>query len=154
LIRRSRDAWRAIPEVPVWRPVRGVIDLVLARPGEIVVACEVHTEIHRLEHVLRWSAQKAEALPSSESWSMLAGGDAAARISRLLVLRSTRRHHGLVREFEGTLRAAYPASTSDAVKALITPGVPWPGPAVIWVAVGPDGTRLFPGPPRMVGLGR
>jgi len=46
------QSWVPQPEVPVMRPVRGVIDLVIRREIE-VVACEVQSELRRLEQVLR-----------------------------------------------------------------------------------------------------
>jgi transcriptional regulator with XRE-family HTH domain len=154
LIRRSRLAWRTLVEVPVWRPARGVIDVVLARPGETIVAVEVHSQIPRLEQQLRWSASKAQSLPSCEAWSMLTASEPAVAVSRLLVLRSTRTNREIAIQYESTLRAAYPARTADAVAALSDPGEPWPGDAVIWADVASAGTRLLSRPPRGVLLGR
>jgi transcriptional regulator with XRE-family HTH domain len=154
LVRISRPAWRSMPEVAVWRPARGVIDLVLARPHQVVVACEVHTEIRRLEQMLRWASSKADALPSARDWSMFSGGAPETLISRLLVLRSTPATRELTREFEATLRAAYPARTADALGALSDAATPWPGSAVLWATTSQATARLLPGPPRGVGLGR
>ena len=154
LLSRSRRAWRGIVEVPVWRPVRGVIDVALARPGEVVVATEIHSEVRRLEQQLRWAAQKAESLPSCDAWSMLSGGDAATPVSRLLVLRSTRANRELARQFEATLQAAFPSRAVDAVAALGDPRTPWPGAAIIWADVIGGVARILDGPPRSVRLGR
>jgi transcriptional regulator with XRE-family HTH domain len=88
LLREAHPGWKRLVEVPVWRPVRGVIDFVLARPGEVVVATEVHSELRRLEQQIRWGREKAEALPSAEAWSMLSSGRPATAISQLLVLRN------------------------------------------------------------------
>ena len=154
LIRTTRPAWRALPEVAVWRPVRGVIDVVLSRPGTVVVACEVHSQIHRLEQLLRWSAAKAEALPSSASWSMLTAGQTTVTVSRLLVLRSTQANRDTVRQFEATLGAAYPARAATAHGSLIDRGTPWPGAAIVWADVASGRARILPRPPRGVGHGR
>ena len=86
-----------------------MIDVVLARPGDIVVAVEVHSEIRRLEQQLRWPAEKAAALPSCEAWSMLSGGEPNVPMSRLLVLRSTHATRELARQFEATFPASHPA---------------------------------------------
>lgn len=154
LVRVSRDAWKPMVEVAVWRPARGVIDLVLARPGEIAIACEVHSEVRRLEQLLRWAATKAESLPSCRSWSMLTSGEPSVPISRLLALRSTRANRDLARAFEATLRSAFPARSAEAIVALADARRPWPGHVLVWAEVGSTGARLLPGPPRTVGVGR
>ena len=65
--------WKPFVEVVVHRPARGVIDVVLARPNEgTVVAVEVHSQIRRLEQLLRWSNLKRESLPTAELWPYLA----------------------------------------------------------------------------------
>lgn len=154
LLRRIHPGWKRLLEVPVWRPVRGVIDLVIARPGEIAVAIEVHSQIRRLEQQVRWSQEKAEALRSAEAWPLISQGLIDLPVSRLLVLRSTRTNRELAIRYESTLRAVYPARTADAVAALADPGQPWPGNAVVWADVGSAGTRLLARPPRRVLLGR
>jgi transcriptional regulator with XRE-family HTH domain len=113
-ILRSLGAdWRPHVEVPVSRPVRGVIDAVLERPAErpaerLLVATEAYSELRRLEQQIRWSADKAASLGSSD----LVGPGPAFAVSRLLVLRSTAATRELARQFESTMRAAYPARTS------------------------------------------
>ena len=154
LVRASRGSWRVLTEVPVWRPARGVIDVVLVRPGTTAIACEVHSQVRRLEQILRWSAAKAEALPSSEAWSMIAEGRPTVPISRLLVLRSTRSNRDTARQFEATIAATYPARTGDAFASLVDRLRPWPGAAVIWADVGSSETRLLATPPRGIPLGR
>ena len=131
-----------------------MIDVVLGRPGEIVVAVEVHSEIRRLEQQLCWAAERAAALPSCEAWSMLSGGEPNVPMSRLLVLRSTHATRELARQFEATLQASYPGRTADARAAMSDPRAPWPGPAIVWADAGASGARLLDGPPRGVQLGR
>lgn len=142
--------WHRYPEVPVSRPVRGVIDLVL-HDGEasLLVAAEAHSEIRRLEQQVRWAREKSDGLPSVEGHPF---ADTPA-ISRLLILRSTRATRELARSYPQTLRAAYPAATADVHRALTTKA-PWPGAGILWVAVEAEGTRLLTTPPRGVGLGR
>ena len=141
--------WTPHLEVPVSRPVRGVIDVALMRPlARVLVVAEVYSTIARLEQQIRWSAEKAAAIGSSslaidDGWS----------ISRLLILRSTKANRDLARTFEATLRAAYPASTAAAVGALLN-GEPWPGDAIIWVRIEGETVELLAGPPRGVQVGR
>src|SRR5439155_16767190 len=68
LLKASSGAWKALVEVSVWRPARGVIDVVLARPATVVIAVEIHSELHRLEQQFRWATSKAEWLPSAAAW--------------------------------------------------------------------------------------
>jgi transcriptional regulator with XRE-family HTH domain len=154
LLRELHPSWKRLVEVPVWRPVRGVIDAVVARPGDVVIATEIHSEVRRLEQQLRWAVAKADALPSAEAWSMLSGGRGEAPVSRLLVLRNTRTNRELARTFEATLQAAYPARVADAVASLRTPGLLWPGAALIWAGVSDGVAELLDRPPRGVRLGR
>ena len=154
LLRDARPGWKRLVEVPVWRPARGVIDLVFARPGHVVVASEIQSQLRRLEQQIRWGREKAEALPSAEAWSILSGGRADTPISRLLVLRNTRANRDLARSFAATLRAAFPARTSEAVHALGSDDAPWPGDALAWADVRNGTARVLDGPPRGVAIGR
>ena len=88
-------------------------------------------------------AEKADALASAEG----------VPASRLLVLRSTEATRSIAREFESTLRVAYPAHTRDALNSLRS-GTPWPGDAIIWIRVEGDDVELLGGPPRGVNVGR
>ena len=145
LIRSLGPGWRPTPEVAV-AAARGVIDLVLTRAVDrCTVACECHSEIRRLDLILRRAAEKAAALGSR-----FADGPSP---SSLLVLRSTESTRAIARSYQSTLAAAFPARTADAVASLIG-NAPWPGAAVVWMDVR-DGTgRLLEGPPRGVLLGR
>jgi hypothetical protein len=150
LLRVLDPAWRAHPEVAVTRPARGFIDAVLVRQPD-VIATEAQSDLRRLEAQLRWHEEKATGLPSSLLWRYLEDG---ARISRLLLLRSTRTTRELARRFEHTLAAAFPARPADALDALTSPSRPWPGPSILWVRVEGRATEILAGPPRGVRLGK
>jgi transcriptional regulator with XRE-family HTH domain len=140
--------WIARLEVAVYRPVRGVIDLVLQdRERGDLVAGEGHSALHAVERQLRWAGQKADALPSATGWPWVDRPEPPA-IGRLLILRSTAAMRELVATAPRTFEAAYPARTRDAVEALTGGTRPWPGDAIVWVAVDGSRTRLLPGPPR------
>ncbi len=135
--------------------LRGSIDLVLGLDYlPLLVAAEVHSELRSLEQTLRWANEKAAALGSSAVGATFGSTGRPVAISRLLVLRSTRSTREIARTFETTLRAAYPASTGDAVASLTTDRAPWPGAAVIWMSVEGRFVTLYKGPPRGVALGR
>jgi hypothetical protein len=139
-------------EVPVYRPVHGVIDLVAHdRATGIVLAIEVQSQLRRLEQHLRRMNEKADALPSAEFWQFV---DPPPVIQRVLVLRSTRANRELASRFAGTLRIAYPAPTTAAHRALTTADAPWPGSVLLWATVDGDHARIHERPPRGVDLGR
>lgn len=150
LLRALGPEWRPHVEVPVSRPARGVIDVVLEHPSaRLLVATEAYSELRRLEQQIRWSAEKAGSLGSSD----LVGPGHEFEVSRLLVLRSTASTRQLARDFERTLRAAYSARSVDVVSAL-RGGVPWPGPGIVWIRIEGERVELLDGPPRGVSLGR
>jgi transcriptional regulator with XRE-family HTH domain len=150
LLRSLGPDWRPHVEVPVSRPVHGVIDVVLERRAEdLLVATEAYSELRRLEQQIRWSAEKAAALPSSD----LVGPGPSPTVSKLLVLRSTAATRAIAREFEATLRAAYPARTRDVIDALRT-GARWSGPGIVWIRIDAERVDLLDGPPRGITLGR
>jgi transcriptional regulator with XRE-family HTH domain len=144
LVRRLAACWRATPEVPV-RDARGVVDLVLEDARRrLRIASECHSELRRLEEVIRRASEKADGLAA------LHAGDT---VSKLLLLRSTVRTREIARTYEATLRAAYPGRTADAVVALLGNG-PWPGAAVVWARLDGGRVDILDGPPRGVRLGR
>ena len=150
VLRRLAAVWRPHLEVPVWRPVRGVVDGVFERlDSRLLVVSEFMSAIPRLEQQIRWSAEKAASIGSSE----LVGHGPAPSVSKLLVLRSTAATRDIARRFELTLRTAYPGRTSEAVESLAVGG-PWPGDAIVWVRIDGDDVALLDGPPRGVALGR
>ena len=141
LLREAGPRWRPLTEVGVRQPVRGWIDLALHEPREqVVVATEIESQLNRLEQQVRWSIAKAEALPSWPGWPAL--GD--PRISRLLVVRWTRRTRAVAAEFPRQLAAAFPAHPADALAALAG-DLPWPGPALVWARLEPLGVRFVEG---------
>ena len=144
--------WRRHPEVPVSRPVRGVVDLIAVRPGTSdVVSVEAQSEIRRLEQQLRWAAEKTDALPSATIWSeVLRTCIGRPRISRILVLRSTVATRSLARTFAATLSAAYPAAPGDLHAAMLDPTIPWPGNGILWMKVDGSTTSVLRGAPRGV----
>jgi transcriptional regulator with XRE-family HTH domain len=150
LLRSLCADWRPHVEVPVSRPARGVIDAVLERPAaRLLVATEAYSELRRLEQQIRWSGEKAASLDSSD----LVGPGQEVSVSRLLVLRSTAATRKLARDFDATLRAAYPARTV-AVVASLREGAAWPGPGIVWIRIEGERVELIDGPPRGVMLGR
>lgn len=154
LMRTAHPAWKRMAEVPVRRPARGVIDVVFARPREVIVATEVQSEVRRLEQELRWGRDKAESLPSAASWTMLSGGAERIRVERLLVLRNTQANRAVAKAFAETLRGAYPAAARDAYRALGDPTAAFPGSAILWCDVSGGIARIRPAPPRGVSVGR
>jgi len=150
LLRSLSSDWRPHVEVPVSRPARGVIDIVLERSkARLLVAVEAYSELRRLEQQIRWSAEKAASLASSD----LMRDSLECTVSTLLVLRSTASTRQLARQFEATLRVAYPAQ-SAAVIASLRDGAAWPGPGIAWIRIDGDRVDLLDGPPRGVRLGR
>jgi transcriptional regulator with XRE-family HTH domain len=152
LVRILDPRWTRLLEVPVHRPARGVIDIVVHdQPAGVVVATEVQSEVHRLEQQVRWSNEKAESLPSADFWRFVEG---SPRIDRLLLLRSTRTNRRLAERFAEMLRVAYPASPIDAYRALSSPDVPWPGSALLWAEVDRDQAKILDHRPRSISVGR
>ena len=112
LIASLHPRWHVRPEVPVYRPVRGVIDLVLADgSARIAVPTELQSDLRRVEQQIRWSVQKADALAAT---SELAGD----RVSRLLVVRNTAAMRETIRAATRTLAADYPARAAEAIASL------------------------------------
>ena len=145
LIRMIGPDWRAEPEVGV-AAARGVLDLVLRRPhASLVVACECHSELRRLESVLRRLGEKADGLAGELPES--------ATVSRLLLLRSTTSTRSVARAFSSTLSAGFPGRTANAVAALRDAG-DWPGPAIVWVRLAAGQAEVMEEPPRGVHIGR
>jgi transcriptional regulator with XRE-family HTH domain len=151
LLRIAHPRWRRFTEVPVHRPARGRIDVVMHDPGAaVVVATEVHSQIRRLEQQLGWARLKAESLPSADLWARL---EREPTVGQLLVIRSTRATRELARSFESTLRAAFPARAADVFAAVARDGE-WPGHGLLWADVTRDAVRILDRPPRGVMLGR
>ncbi len=153
LLAALHPRWLARLEVAVYRPARGVIDLVLQdRETWDLVAGEGHSLLSSVEQQLRWAGQKADALPSATGWPWTEEiGN--AKVGRLLLLRSCAANHRLVALLPATFRAAYPGSTEAAVAALRQGDRSWPGAAILWVSVDGAGTRLMDSVPRAATVG-
>jgi transcriptional regulator with XRE-family HTH domain len=83
--------WRPTPEVAVRRPVKGWVDLALHDPAaRVVVASELESSLRRIEQLLRWSTEKADALGSADAWQTWLDAGSGPAVSRLLVVRWTR----------------------------------------------------------------
>jgi transcriptional regulator with XRE-family HTH domain len=157
LLRSLHPRWGSELEVPVTRPSRGVIDIILSpkdpqpRPAlPDAVASELQSEMRRLEETIRWSNEKADGL---QERLRLESGDNLATVSRLLVLRSTVAMREVATRFAGTLAIAYPARSADVFDAL-TSTAPWPGAGIVWMRVERGVATLLRFPPRGVSLGR
>ncbi len=147
VIAALHERWRVVPEVPVYRPVRGVIDLVLEEAsGPDTVSTELQSQLRRIEQQVRWCVQKTDALAALPEQS-------GRRVGRLLVVRNTAAMRDIARGAAGTLRAAYPAGSAAAIASLAGTD-PWPGAAMVWANVVGGSARLLDGPPRGVGVGR
>jgi transcriptional regulator with XRE-family HTH domain len=143
LIGSLHPRWRATPEAAVRRPVRGWVDVALHdSAAALVVATEIESLLRRLEQLLRWSQEKAEALPSSPAWASWSATGRPA-ISRLLVVRWTRTNREIARDARRLLAAAYPADPRDALDAL-TGMTAWTGPALLWARLDGPAATLDP----------
>jgi transcriptional regulator with XRE-family HTH domain len=150
--------WHAGLEVAVYRPVYGVIDVVLderhaaSRPdptvGLAVVAGEAHSQVRRAEQQLRWANAKADALAIARGAASL-----AAPVTRLLLLRSTRANRAVVATYADLFGTTHPARCADAFDAL-TGTAPWPGSAIVWCLVGKTSAELLREPPPGIRVGR
>jgi transcriptional regulator with XRE-family HTH domain len=153
LLREIHPRWSRHLEVPVYRPVRGVIDAVFHEPTPMtIIATEVQSELRRIEQLIRWSHEKADALPSASMWRFGPVGD-APRIDRLLVVRSTRENRRIATALAETLRHEFPAPCAAAFLALTTADAPWPGSSLLWASVGSGVGQILSEPPRGVPLG-
>lgn len=152
LLRDASPRWLRFPEVAVFRPARGVIDLVLGDPPTCcVVSVEAHSDIYRLEQQIRWAGEKSDSLPSSTIWPGIERrSPGPPRIHRLLLLRSTTRTRELARTFAATIGAAYPADPVAIREALADPTRPWPGNGILWVRVEAGKAVLLERRPRGV----
>jgi transcriptional regulator with XRE-family HTH domain len=134
--------WQPFTEAAVTKPSRGWIDAVLHEArARLPVATEIESGLQRLEQLVRWSQDKAAALPSWPGWQRL---EDEPQISRLLIVRRTRATRQVASDFARQLVIAYPAHPDDAMAALIGTA-PWPGPALVWVRHEATGVRFVPG---------
>lgn len=146
VVRRLHPRWTAYTEVPVRKPARGWIDLVVhdARAG-CLVAIEIESALPRIEQQVRWAAEKEASLPS---WDGISRLGPVTTTSRALFLRSTQATRAIAAEFAGQLGLAYPAHPEDGITALFEDAA-WPGPCLIRVEVAHDGVRFLQGRRRV-----
>jgi transcriptional regulator with XRE-family HTH domain len=137
-------SWRPTGEAVVWKPVRGAIDAVLHdRRAALVVATEIESDMRRIEQTIRWSNEKAEALPSWSGWpAVLDASGGSPRVSQLLIVRRTRSNQRTAAEFARQLALAYPAHPEDALASL-RGDKPWPGSALVWARIDRDRVRFL-----------
>src|SRR5688572_18561107 len=68
MLRNLHSRWMARLEVPIPRPARGIVDLVLTdQLSPSAVIGEAQSELRQLEQQLRWFAEKADAIGSTGS---------------------------------------------------------------------------------------
>jgi transcriptional regulator with XRE-family HTH domain len=145
LVRRLGTEWHGQPELPV-PSVRGVIDLVLRRARDhLTIVCECHSELRRLELVLRRAAEKTDAVRAQ--------ADVASSVSTLLLIRSTTATRAIVNAYASTIAAPFPARSRDAIEAL-TGAAGWPGAAIVWARFERGRAVILDQPPRPVRVGR
>ncbi len=127
LLRLRHPSWLAKVEAPVPGIGRRSTDLRLDRGAETILF-EVETRIHALEAIIREGEDKRAAV----------AGDAATarRVHVVLVLPSTRHHRALVSAHPDTIKAAFPASSSETRRALISADQPCPGDGILWLGAG------------------
>jgi transcriptional regulator with XRE-family HTH domain len=143
-------SWRRYPEVPVFRPIRGYVDLALEEDlHPQAVAIEAHSLIERAEQTLRWIHAKSDALEVR-----LSELGRPRPVSRVLLLRSVPSTRQAVTLAHDLFAPAFPARMSDVVAALQDPSLPWPGAAVLWMSVVGGEARLLHRPPPGIRLGR
>lgn len=152
LLARLHPRWGRRLEVPVYRPSRGVIDLVLVeRDGRQVVSGEAHSVLESAERQIRWAALKTDALPSADGYPW---GARAPSVRRLLVLRSTSEMRATVNAASAVFGAAYPGATRQATRSLTGPTGTLDADSIVWVDGSGVAGRLLDGPPRDVSVGR
>jgi hypothetical protein len=151
LLAVAHPRWRRRPEVAVYRPVRGVIDLVLDANDQPLVAAEAQSELRRIEQQIRWSRAKADAL--GDAGEARDDRPVVRTVSRLLLLRSTVRTRAVVAEYADLVGAAYPARAREAYAAL-SGEAPWPGDAILWCRVERGQATILERPPRGIAVGR
>jgi len=146
LIRILDPRWTAVPELRVPK-ARGFVDVALGMRGENAgVACEAHSELRAIDEIQRRLREKSLAVAEL--------GVVGVEVSMLLLVRSTNRTRDIVRLYEATLAATFPARSRDAFAALTDGATAWPGPAILWATVEAGVAEILDRPPRGVRLGR
>ena len=126
--------------------LRGVADLILRRGlGHLTIVCECHSEIRRLEAVLRRLAEKEDAVRAQSPPTEV--------VTSMLLLRSTRQTREVAASFAATLSTAFPARTVDVLDAL-RGSAAWPGSGIVWARVDDGRAEILDAPPRGCRVGR
>jgi transcriptional regulator with XRE-family HTH domain len=149
LLAMLHGRWHPRLEVPVHRPVRVFIDVVLEAVREPIIACEAHSDLLRIEQQLRWSLAKAEALVATHP-AIVAP---ARHVGRLLLMRSSQHTRAVVAAHGQIIATAYPARARDAFAAL-QGDAPWPGDAILWCRLEGGHAIILEHPPRGIAVGR
>jgi transcriptional regulator with XRE-family HTH domain len=140
LLEQRHPRWAPYTEVAVRKPARGWIDLVLHdQAAACVLTTEIQSALARIEQMVRWSGEKAAALPSWDGYAHLGP---VSTTSSLLLVRATRATRAIGSQFARQLEIAFPAHPEDAIAAL-TGTRPWPGPALIWIDLRADAVRFI-----------
>lgn len=146
LVRELHPRWRPMPELAVPK-ARGFIDLAIGlRDGMAGVACEVHTELRTIDTIQRRVVEKAAALGEL--------GLVGPNVSPLLLIRSTAATRSIVRTYEATLAASFPAPIEATLEALRGSSAPWPGPGILWARLERGRAEILEHPPRGIQLGQ
>ncbi|MGI8703654.1 MAG: helix-turn-helix transcriptional regulator [Candidatus Limnocylindrales bacterium] len=122
LVAACHSSWHTTVEAPVPGVGRRSSDLRLANEDDIVLF-EVETRLRSWEAILRECHDKREAVIASRP---------NTRVHVALVLPTSRHHRHLVRGHPATVRSAFPATSAEALRALMQGGT-WPGDAIVWV---------------------
>lgn len=123
LLAMRHRRWSATVEAPVPGPGRRSTDVRLEAHEDLVLT-EVETHIGALEGIVREGHDKRSAVAAEAP---------GKRVHVLLVLPPTRHHRALMRSHPQTIRAAFPASSTEIERALTSAQGPWPGDGILWL---------------------
>jgi len=132
LLRLRHPSWRTKVEAPVPGPGRRSTDVRLDR-GASTILFEVETHVQALEAIIREGEDKRSAVASAAA--------AGRQVYVVLVLPPTHHHRSLVAAHPGTIKAAFPATTADIRRALVSVEVRWPGDGILWLGAGATPAR-------------
>jgi len=120
--------WKVEPEAPL--PGRRSVDVCLWSPL-CVVLIEVESRIRRLEEIQRELHAKRDAV------RVRLGPKRCIHV--VLALPPTHHHRALVRIHPALMTTEFPVPSAQIRHALISPGQPFPGDGILWVA----GSRTY-----------
>jgi len=122
VISMAATGWMVEPEAPL--PGRRSVDLCLQ--SLCVVLIEVESRLRRLEAIQRELHAKRDAVV------LRFGPERCVHV--VLALPPTNHHRALVRIHPALIAAAFPVSSAQIRRALATPGQPFPGDGILWIA--------------------